>query len=54
VLYDVTAKALKQVDADLRVGGPATAQAAWSSEFIAHCKENNVPFDFVSTHVYGK
>ena len=52
-LYDVTAKALKQVDQKLRVGGPATAQAAWVDAFIAHCKQNNVPFDFVSTHVYG-
>jgi xylan 1,4-beta-xylosidase len=51
--YDVTARAVKDVDAHLRVGGPATAQAAWIPEFIAHCIENHVPFDFVSTHVYG-
>ena len=52
-LYDVTAKALKSVDSAVRVGGPATAQAAWVDAFIAHCKMNQVPFDFVSTHVYG-
>ncbi len=52
-LYDVTAKAVKSVDAKLRVGGPATAQAAWADAFITHCKKNDVPFDFVSTHVYG-
>lgn len=52
-LYDETAKALKSVDLKLRVGGPATAQAAWVSAFITHCKQNNIPFDFVSTHVYG-
>ena len=52
-LYDVTAKAVKQADSALRVGGPATAQAAWIAEFIAHCTQNNIPFDFVSTHVYG-
>ena len=52
-LYDETAKALKSVDSKLRVGGPATAQAAWISAFISHCKQNNIPFDFVSTHVYG-
>lgn len=51
--YDVTAGAVKKVDARLRVGGPATAQAAWIPEFIAHCTQNRVPFDFVSTHVYG-
>jgi xylan 1,4-beta-xylosidase len=52
-LYDVTAKALKRVDPQLRVGGPATAQAAWVDDFLAHCTKNSIPFDFVSTHVYG-
>ncbi len=52
-LYDETAKAVKSVDSKLRVGGPATAQAAWVDAFIAHCTENHVPFDFVSTHIYG-
>ncbi|MBV8811329.1 MAG: glycosyl hydrolase family 39 [Acidobacteriaceae bacterium] len=52
-LYDETARALKSVDSNLRVGGPATAQAAWVADFIAHCTREHVPFDFVSTHVYG-
>lgn len=52
-LYDVTARAVKRVDANLRIGGPATAQAAWVDAFIAHCTKEHVPFDFVSTHVYG-
>jgi xylan 1,4-beta-xylosidase len=52
-LYDHTATSLKAVDARLRVGGPATAQAAWVPAFIRHCKENGIPVDFVSTHVYG-
>ena len=52
-LYDVTAAAVKKVDAKLRIGGPATAQAASVDTFIAHCTEKHVPFDFVSTHVYG-
>jgi len=52
-LYDHTARALKAVNPRLRVGGPATAQAAWADAFIKHCSENNVPADFVSTHVYG-
>ncbi|MGC2657030.1 MAG: hypothetical protein WA324_03560, partial [Bryobacteraceae bacterium] len=51
--YDVTARAVKKVDIRLRIGGPATAQAAWIPDFIAHCFQNHVPFDFVSTHVYG-
>ena len=52
-LYDHTAKALKAVNPRLRVGGPATAQAAWADAFIEHCAKNRVPVDFVSSHVYG-
>jgi xylan 1,4-beta-xylosidase len=52
-LYDHTANAIKRVSSRLRVGGPSTAQAAWADRFLAHCKENNIPVDFVSSHVYG-
>ena len=52
-LYDHTARAIKSVSTRLRVGGPATAQAAWADAFIRHCAENKVPVDFVSSHVYG-
>jgi len=52
-LYDHTARALKAVSPRLRVGGPATAQAAWADTFIKHCADNKVPVDFVSSHVYG-
>ncbi|MCU1240526.1 MAG: Beta-xylosidase [Candidatus Acidoferrum typicum] len=52
-LYDHTARAIKKASTRLRVGGPSTAQAAWADRFLAHCKEKNVPVDFVSSHVYG-
>src|SRR5262249_22271676 len=52
-LYDHAARAIKRVSARLRVGGPATAQAAWVSSMIAHSVETNMPLDFVSTHVYA-
>jgi xylan 1,4-beta-xylosidase len=52
-LYDHTARAVKSVNPRLRVGGPATAQAAWADAFIQHCAQNHIPVDFVSTHVYG-
>ena len=52
-LYDHTARALKAVDARIRVGGPSTAQGAWATDFLAHAKKDDVPVDFVSTHVYG-
>ena len=52
-LYDHTARAVKRANARLRVGGPASAQAAWIEPMIQHCVAGNVPLDFVSTHVYG-
>ena len=52
-LYDHTARALKAVSPRLRVGGPSTAQGAWATDFLAHAKNDHVPVDFISTHVYG-
>ena len=52
-LYDHAALAIKKVSPRLRVGGPASAQAAWVDAMIRHCAEKNIPLDFVSTHVYG-
>jgi xylan 1,4-beta-xylosidase len=53
ILYDHTARALKAASPRIRVGGPSTAQAAWVGDFLKHCKDNNVPVDFASTHVYA-
>jgi xylan 1,4-beta-xylosidase len=52
-LYDHAVRAIKRVSPRLRVGGPATAQAAWVDKMIAHAVEASVPLDFVSTHVYA-
>jgi xylan 1,4-beta-xylosidase len=52
-LYEHTARALKRADSGLRVGGPATAQAAWVPDFIRFTAQHKVPVDFISTHVYG-
>jgi xylan 1,4-beta-xylosidase len=52
-LYDNTARTLKTVNQRIRVGGPATAQAAWVGDIIAHATKEQVPLDFVSTHAYG-
>jgi len=51
-LYAHTARALKAVSPRLRVGGPATAAAAWIPEFLNYAAENHVPVDFVSSHGY--
>jgi xylan 1,4-beta-xylosidase len=52
-LYTQTANAIKSVNKELRVGGPATAGAAWVPEMIDYCRKNSVPLDFISTHSYG-
>lgn len=52
-LYEYAARAIKQVNRTYRVGGPATAGAAWVPETIRFCDENDVPIDFISTHTYG-
>jgi xylan 1,4-beta-xylosidase len=52
-LYDHTALAIKKVSTRLLIGGPSTAQAAWVAAFLQHCKQNNIPVDFASSHVYA-
>jgi xylan 1,4-beta-xylosidase len=51
-LYEHTARAIKAVDENLRVGGPATSINAWIPEMINYCEQNKVPLDFISTHHY--
>ena len=52
-LYQYSANAIKSVNKEYRVGGPATAGAAWVPEMIDFCSKNSVPLDFISTHTYG-
>ena len=52
-LYDVSARAVKSVDPDLRVGGPSSAAAGWIGELLGHLEGSDLPLDFLSTHVYG-
>jgi xylan 1,4-beta-xylosidase len=52
-LYAHTARALKAVNPRLRVGGPATAAAAWVDDFLKYAAANHVPVDFVSSHGYA-
>ncbi len=52
-LYEVTAKAIKGVCSDYRVGGPASAGPAWINETIDFCYTNRIPIDFISTHAYA-
>ncbi len=52
-LYAHTARALKAVSPRLRVGGPATAAAAWVDDFLKYDSAHHVPVDFVSSHGYA-
>lgn len=50
-LYNVTSRAIKTADPFISVGGPATANLAWVTEFINNTAAG-VPADFLSTHHY--
>jgi xylan 1,4-beta-xylosidase len=52
-LYRYSVQAIKAVNKEYRVGGPATAGAAWVPEMIDFCFKNGLPLDFISTHSYG-
>lgn len=51
-LYRQSALAVKSVDKRLQVGGPSTAQLGWIPDLIRFCATQNLPLDFVSSHVY--
>ncbi|HEX3047367.1 MAG TPA: glycoside hydrolase [Bacillota bacterium] len=52
-LFTYSVRAIKSVNQAYRVGGPATAGAAWVPEMIDFCSKNALPLDFISTHTYG-
>jgi xylan 1,4-beta-xylosidase len=52
-LYRYSVKAIKSVNKEYRVGGPATAGSEWVPEMIDFCSKYIVPLDFISTHTYG-
>jgi xylan 1,4-beta-xylosidase len=51
-LYKQSVQAIKSVDENLQVGGPATAQLDWIPDLIQYCAGKGLPLDFVSSHVY--
>ena len=51
-LYSVTARAIRSVDSQLRVGGPATCQLGWLPEFLAYCNASGAPLSHVTSHLY--
>ncbi len=51
--YKITAEAVKAVDPQIRVGGPATSGSKWVESFLKYCRSEHVPVDFVTTHQYA-
>ncbi|MBR1584404.1 MAG: hypothetical protein IJ662_02560 [Clostridia bacterium] len=52
-LYAETARAIKEIDGEIPVGGPATSGSKWIESFLAFCRKNSVPVDFITTHQYA-
>lgn len=55
-LYEVSAKAVKEVDQRIRVGGPAICgvdDERWLKDFLTHCSKHKLPLDFVTRHAYA-
>ena len=55
-LYKATVLAVKEVLPGMRVGGPAICGGAgsqqWISDFLAFCRDEQLPVDFVTRHAY--
>ena len=55
-LYRATAQAVKAVLPGMRVGGPAICggegSQQWIADFLAFCRDEKVPVDFVTRHAY--
>lgn len=56
-LYEASARAIKDVDASLQVGGPALSPGSsveqWWGPFADFVESRDVPIDFVSRHAYA-
>lgn len=54
-LYEYSAKAVKNVDPRIQVGGPAICGVNteyWLRSFFEYCIKNNLPLDFITRHCY--
>lgn len=52
-LWQTTHRAIKSVDASLRVGGPSTAHAAWVEELLQFGRQHDCRPDYLTTHIYN-
>lgn len=52
-LWQTTHRAIKSVDASLRVGGPSAARAEWIDELLDFAARHDCAPDYLTTHVYN-
>lgn len=54
-LYEQTALALREADAELRVGGPAICGGSdhWIEDFLGFVQKKTLPLDFFTRHLYA-
>ena len=53
-LYETAAKHLKGRFPNLKIGGPALCgRFDWGERFLRYCRDNEVPLDFFSWHIYA-
>jgi xylan 1,4-beta-xylosidase len=52
-LYEVSARAVKEVDPAIAVGGPASAAVGWIDGLLEAVDKSGAPLDFLATHTYG-
>ena len=52
-LWEVTYRAIKNVDPLLRVGGPSCAKAEWIDELLAHGEKHGCTPDYLTAHIYN-
>lgn len=54
-LYKVTAIAIKEVNPNLKIGGPAVCGGGddWITDLLQICYNEGIPIDFVTRHVYS-
>lgn len=55
--YKETVLAIKSISENIKVGGPACSQQAilegtWFYDFISYCKDNTLPLDMVTIHIF--
>ncbi len=52
--HEIAAKHLKKCFPEIKIGGPALAgNIDFADEFLKRSKENNIPLDFFSWHIYS-